>query len=535
MASFFLKSLFTALLFYLSPLSATNAKECAGENMQIKRHRIAEKTHPVLENKPFVVIVLSYNNAPWIEKNLLSILKQDYDNYRIVYIDDASTDGSDKQIERFLACYDSKKRVTLLRNEENKGAMHNLYHAVHSCENGEIIVTVDGDDFLAHPHVLHYLNAYYANPDVWITYGNYVNYPFCTVPNKEGSYDKKRVCLEGGTMPLDLDIADQKGIRSHVFVTSHLRTFYAGLFKRIKLQDFLYKGEFLPMTSDVAYMLPMVELAGGHDYFIRDILYLYNKENPISDYRKDRKLQLKLECEIKSLKAYSPINEHPSKSFISSDQSVDLVVFSDCTPSQLYLFLDSCNTYSKEFKQIIVVYCAQNDQNANDYQKVKKAFPNAIYIPKTGKPTLLDREGSICYSSISPYVVFAIDSDLFENRINFTEGVQVMKQTGAHGVYYSAHLESSIPIDETLCLPLRKGVYAWQFAHAKGGWQRPSPFHLALFRKADAKSALTLLTFDSLDALETLLRWQVNPSKVGLYHTPFCTDLSLTDKLERGK
>ena len=48
----------------------------------------------VKEHKPFVVIVPSYNNSEWVERNLRSIFEQKYDNFRVIYIDDASTDGT---------------------------------------------------------------------------------------------------------------------------------------------------------------------------------------------------------------------------------------------------------------------------------------------------------------------------------------------------------------------------------------------------------------------------------------------------------
>ena len=50
-----------------------------------------EPLFAVTEHKPFVIVVPSYNNSSWVEKNLRSIFEQKYDNYRVVYINDAST------------------------------------------------------------------------------------------------------------------------------------------------------------------------------------------------------------------------------------------------------------------------------------------------------------------------------------------------------------------------------------------------------------------------------------------------------------
>ena len=47
-----------------------------------------------LKSKHFTIIILSYNNERWAEKNVNSAINQAYDNYDLVYIDDASTDNT---------------------------------------------------------------------------------------------------------------------------------------------------------------------------------------------------------------------------------------------------------------------------------------------------------------------------------------------------------------------------------------------------------------------------------------------------------
>ncbi len=49
---------------------------------------------PKYTEKPFVFIIASYNNSEWYKNNLDSVFAQDYENYRIIYIDDASPDGT---------------------------------------------------------------------------------------------------------------------------------------------------------------------------------------------------------------------------------------------------------------------------------------------------------------------------------------------------------------------------------------------------------------------------------------------------------
>ena len=54
------------------------------------------------ESNHFTFIITSYNCEKWVESNLNSILSQNYENYDIVYIDDASTDYTFEKAKQVL-------------------------------------------------------------------------------------------------------------------------------------------------------------------------------------------------------------------------------------------------------------------------------------------------------------------------------------------------------------------------------------------------------------------------------------------------
>ena len=54
--------------------------------------------------------------------HLESILQQNYKNYTLIVIDDASTDGTVSHIARYLRWKNVEKEVVLLRNKEKKTA-----------------------------------------------------------------------------------------------------------------------------------------------------------------------------------------------------------------------------------------------------------------------------------------------------------------------------------------------------------------------------------------------------------------------------
>ncbi len=246
-----------------------------------------------LPENPMVVIVPSYNNKNWVYENLISIFKQDYSNYRIIYIDDASTDGTADEVERLVRDQGLGARFTLIRNSTRKGGLFNLYHAISSCADREIILSLDGDDWFANIWVLKTVNAAYAKGDVWLTHGTMVEYPQYSL---------------GWSIPIPKEIVEKNAFRSYR-CPSHLKTYYAWLFKKIDLQDLKHEGEFFSMTWDQAIMFPMMEMAGHRHAFISEVVYIYNTSNPINDNKINAKLQNDLESLIRAKPAYAKLPE----------------------------------------------------------------------------------------------------------------------------------------------------------------------------------------------------------------------------------
>src|SRR5581483_3358351 len=102
-----------------------------------------------LEEKPFVIIISSHNNLDWYEQNLDSVFNQNYSNYRVIYIADAPTDGTYEHVQDYIVKNQQQKRVTLLKNPEQKGHLACMCQAAFTCSKEEIIVELEGCDWLA--------------------------------------------------------------------------------------------------------------------------------------------------------------------------------------------------------------------------------------------------------------------------------------------------------------------------------------------------------------------------------------------------
>lgn len=267
-------------------------------------------TVPVDKNgeRHIVVVIASYNNKNYYQQNLGSVFDQIYKNYHVIYIDDCSTDGTYELVKAYIRRRNMQDKVLLIHNEERQGALHNQYYAIHRCKDTDIIINLDGDDWLFDKQVFEFINSTYVNPRIWLTYGQ-----FKLHPSNE----------PGWCMAMPPEVIRKNQFREHGFIPGHLRTFYAGLFKRIKKEDLMYGGHFFHMTGDIAVMFPMIEMAReGHFQFIAKILMVYNDENPINNYKIEKSLERKCDLDIRGREKYSPI-ESP---FLSQNGGVEEVL-----------------------------------------------------------------------------------------------------------------------------------------------------------------------------------------------------------------
>lgn len=206
---------------------------------------------------------------------------QTYDNWDGTIVDDASTDTTAQIIKSRLP----EKMAFVLNKKHTGGPLANQVKAILSGSfvDDDVIVIVDGDDWLYDKNSLKILSRYYENPDVWMTYGSFIY----ASSGKRG--------IDPVPVPKDYDF------RRSRWVLSHLRSFKYFLFKNILIEDLKSKetNDFYETSADCAVMKPMAEMAGWeHIKYIEDTLYVYNIGNPLGEGRIYHSLQAKRGGEI---------------------------------------------------------------------------------------------------------------------------------------------------------------------------------------------------------------------------------------------
>lgn len=88
------------------------------------------------------IITPSYNCSEYIEKTILSILNQSYDNWELIIVDDCSSDNSIEVINNYVL---EDQRIRLLCLESNSGAAVARNTGIQEA-NGRFIAFLDSDD-----------------------------------------------------------------------------------------------------------------------------------------------------------------------------------------------------------------------------------------------------------------------------------------------------------------------------------------------------------------------------------------------------
>ena len=358
-------------------------------------------------DKKFVVVIPSYKNSQWCIQNITSALNQNYNQFRIIFTDDCSPDDTFSRVRDVVNSSSKGKIVTLIQNSNRLGALHNLYNMIHSCQDDEIILTLDGDDWFPDNEVLNKLNAVYSNDGIWMTYGQYKN-------STDGQ--------SGVAQPYPQHIIDSNQFRHHVWGASHLRTFYSWLFKKIRKEDLMQHGTFFPMTWDFAIMLPMLEMSGSHSKFLGDILYVYNMDNPINDHKVNINLQHNLDAHIRGMAKYSrtepPLKKTNIGLLLIATGKYDRFIQGMISSADKYFLNDSYNvTYYifTDSKQQI-----SSSRNITILPIEHRPFPHASmdrFRHFSNNANLLCKEDYLFYTDVDSLFVDTVSSEILGNLV----------------------------------------------------------------------------------------------------------------------
>jgi len=212
-----------------------------------------------------ITILMITNNArSYVQTALDSVFSQQYQNYTLLVIDDCSGDDTVAFIKEYAQEKGHEHRVVVHKNKVQRMVpLINYFRAVKVSDSEDIMLVLNPQDRLAHDEVLADVNNVYQSDDVWMTYGPMRSHPSCELIHN---------------MQIPPEVVYLRGYRDCLNIPMHLHTFRSLLFKKITVRDLCHEGEFLKLDTDIAALLPMLEMAQYHVRRIPDVWMVRNAQ-----------------------------------------------------------------------------------------------------------------------------------------------------------------------------------------------------------------------------------------------------------------
>lgn len=218
----------------------------------------------------FRIVIIGWNVGTYLERCLKSVIDQEYKDWTACVVLDPSGDNSHSIASKYSIL---DERIKLVLNSNREYATSNIIRSIDEqpCQDGDVIVTLDGDDWFSDNKSLSIVKGYYDRyPNLLVSHGSWVSYPDPLARNNNYPYSTEDW---------------QKGIRRVPWRASHLRTFKYKVWKHVNKEDLKGPdGLYARVAWDLAIMFPMLELSGhSRVIFVPELIYTYNQETPFND------------------------------------------------------------------------------------------------------------------------------------------------------------------------------------------------------------------------------------------------------------
>jgi len=197
-----------------------------------------------------------------------------------------------------MSIVSADSRFKVVKRAENKGATYNYFFELETylTNDEDIVLHLDGDDWLIDDNVLQNLIDYYDKHQVWMTYGGFYCY--------KDSTEQLQIGHPQNT-PYPEYVLNNKLFRKDVWRASHFRTYKTFLYRQLDVNE-LYSaidGKLFWHATDLAFQFSYMEMCKSDKIGVVDFpTYVYN-QSKINESRtavREHQDNYKFETEIRN-------------------------------------------------------------------------------------------------------------------------------------------------------------------------------------------------------------------------------------------
>ena len=116
---------------------------------------------------PITVVMPSFNQAKFIERSLISVVNQEFEDVELIVMDGGSSDGTHEILEGY------SKHIAVCRSEPDEGQSDALNKGFR-CATGQIFGWLNSDDLYLPGALHHVAQIFGAHPEIDVVYGDWL-------------------------------------------------------------------------------------------------------------------------------------------------------------------------------------------------------------------------------------------------------------------------------------------------------------------------------------------------------------------------
>ena len=237
----------------------------------------------------YTFIIYSYNVENNLYNNLLSILYQNYKNWNIIYINNNSTDNTQKLLDKFIQEFDLNDKIKVIHLKEKKSETNIKYDIYQELDLNTICVLLNGNNWLSSDNVLIEANNKFIKTNHLLLYSGYNILNNDKIENIVDAYEYED------------DIKNNILYRKHYsYEYDYLLFTSSNLLKQIP-KKYYFNNNWIDNCNNLIDFICLLELSSSQISTFNNILYIVDKTNNMEPTELIKNSKLTLENYIRKM------------------------------------------------------------------------------------------------------------------------------------------------------------------------------------------------------------------------------------------